>query len=92
MTIYVMLTVDLNRGVSDDARKKFYDYLSKEQWARLKLTTTFWAEFAETATPEGAMRAARKDVKNAAASAGITYYEAAAEIGSSAPTVWNQSS
>jgi len=92
MTIYVMLTVDLNRGVSDDARQKFYAYLAKEQWNRLKLTTTFWAKFSENSTPDGAIGATRKDVRNAAVSAGISYYEAAAEIGSSAPTVWNQSS
>ncbi|WP_295968683.1 hypothetical protein [uncultured Xanthomonas sp.] len=92
MTVYVMLTVDLNRGVSDEARQKFYDYLAKEQWTRLKLTTTFWARFAETATPEGAINATKKDVNNAASSSGISYYEAAAEVGSSTPSVWNQSS
>ena len=73
MTIYVMLTVDLNRGVSDDARQKFYDYLAKEKWSRLKLTTTFWAKFAENATPDGAIGATRKDVRNAAASAGMQF-------------------
>jgi len=92
VTVYVMLTVDLNRGVSDEARKKFYDYLAKEQWTRLKLTTTFWAKFAETATLEGAINTTKKDVRNAASSSGISYYEAAAEIGTSAPSVWNQSS
>lgn len=92
MTVYVMLTVDLNRGVSDDARQKFYDYLINEQWTRLKLTTTFWAKFTETATQDGALGAAKNDVKNAAAHAGVTHYEAAAEAGNSAPAVWNQSS
>lgn len=91
MTVYVMFTVDLNRGVSDEARQKFYDYLAKEQWTRLKLTTTFWARFAENATPEGAINATKKYVKNAASSSGISYYEVAAEVGSSAPSVWNQS-
>lgn len=92
MSLYVMLTIDLNRGVSDEARQKFYDYLAREKWTRLKLTTTFWAKFAEKATPEGAISTAKMDVRNAALSSGVVNYEAAAEAGSSAPSVWNHSS
>jgi hypothetical protein len=31
MPVYVMLTVDLNRNVSEEARAKFNEYLKKEQ-------------------------------------------------------------
>lgn len=92
MSLHVMLTIDLNRGVSEEARQKFYDYLAKEQWTRLKLTTTFWAKFAETATPESAISTTKMDVRNAALTSGVVNYEAAAEVGNSAPSVWNHSS
>jgi hypothetical protein len=33
----------------------------------------------------------KADVKKAAANAGVTYFEAAAEVGERAPSIWNQS-
>lgn len=91
MNVHVLLTVDLNRGVSEDARNKFNEHLKSEQWKRLSLTTTWTARFKEGVSTEGAVTQARADVKRAAAAAGILYYEAAAEAGYSEPTVWNQS-
>lgn len=92
MQVYVMLTVDLNRGVSEDAREKFNESLKEQQWTKLKLTTTWYAKFKEGVTAEGAINTAKADVKRAAAHASISNYEGAAEAGYSAPTVWNQSS
>ena len=90
MTIYVMLTVDLNRGVNEDARDKFNQHMKDKLWAKLKLTTTWQARFAEGVTPDSAISTAKSDVRNAAANAGIAYYEAAIQAGTSAPTIWNQ--
>lgn len=86
-----MLTVDLNRNVSEEARAKFNEYLEKVHWKKLKLTTIWYARFQEGATSAGAISATKADVKRAAAFAGISYYEAAAEVGEGAPSVWNQS-
>jgi len=88
MSVYVMLTVDLDSGVSDAARKKFNAYLAKENWKKLKLTTTWYASFKERATNAGAIGAAKTVVKNAAADADISNYEAAALAGDAVPTVW----
>lgn len=90
MQVHVMLTVDLNRYVGDEARKRFYEYLAKEQWTKLSLTTTWRATFKDGVTTAAAIGATKTDVKNAAAYAGIGNYEAAAEPGYEAPTVWNQ--
>jgi hypothetical protein len=90
MKVYVMLTVDLNRYVSEDARKRFYEYLAKEQWTKLSLTTTWCAAFKDGVTTVEAITTTKTDVKNAAAHAGVGNYEAAAEPGYEAPTVWDQ--
>ena len=90
MKISVMLTVDLNRGVSEEAREKFNESLKQQEWKKLKLTTTWYATFIEGVTSEAAISAAKADVKRAAAHASISNYEAAAEAGYSVPAVWNQ--
>lgn len=90
MQIYIMLTVDLNNRVTEEAREKFNEVLKENQWVKLKLTTTWWARFTEGVTGASALVVTKQDVKNAAAAAGVTNYEAAAEVGYSEPTIWNQ--
>lgn len=92
MSVYVMLTVDLNRNVPDEKRKKFNAYLKKEKWEKLKLTTTWYASFVAGVSETDAIDTTKSDVKNAALNAGISHYEAAAEAGKKRPEVWNQSS
>lgn len=53
MQVYVMLTIDLNRGVTDEARENFYESLKQQQWTKLKLTTTWHAKFKEGVSAEG---------------------------------------
>jgi hypothetical protein len=91
MTLFCMVTVDLNKGVTEPARAAFYEYLRKEHWIRLKLTTTFWARFQESATVDTILRAAENEIAVAAAAAGIRYYEVAAQVGLHQPNVWDQS-
>lgn len=90
MQVYVMLTVDLNHRVSEDARNKFNESLKEQQWTKLKLTTTWQAKFKEGVTVEGAISTTKADLKRAAAAAGISNYEGAAQAGYDAPAVWNQ--
>ena len=92
MTLYVMLTVDLNRGVSEDARNRFNEHLSRNLWIKMKLTTTWYVPFTTGSTPEGALRTTKSHLKQAAAYAGISNYEGAAVTSDQPPTVWNQAS
>jgi len=92
MQVYVMLTVDLNRGVSDEARATFNETLKEKLWKKMRLTTTWYAKFQEGVTSEEALRVTHSDLKAAAASAGISNYEGAAQVGHEAPSVWNQAS
>ena len=91
MTVYVMLTVDLNRGVTEDQRKRFNEKLEELQWRKLSLTTTWQAGFKEDVSEAGAIQTTKNDVARAAAYAGVAQYEAAAEAGRNPPSVWNQS-
>lgn len=89
MAVYVMLTVDLNKNVSEDARAKFYEKLKQEKWQKLKLTTTWHASFDVSFTKQSALQTTKSDVAAAAAVAGIRNYEAAAEAGDEPPTSWS---
>ncbi|MBB1632268.1 hypothetical protein [Cupriavidus sp. UME77] len=89
MAVFVMLTVDLNRGVTEEARDKFNEALKQEQWTKLTLTTTWYAKFKEGVTEAGALDTTKVDVTNAASHAGITNYEVAAIPSTSMPTIWN---
>ena len=90
MSLYGMFTVDLNRGVSEDARDIFNEYLRKNNWTKLKLTTTWWAQFTDSSTETSALLIVKKHVRDAASAAGIYNYEVSVMFGPSAPQVWNQ--
>lgn len=92
MQVYVMLTVDLNRGVGEEARATFNESLKEKHWKKMNLTTTWYARFQEGVTAEAALRVTKSDLKAAAATAGISNYEGAAHAGLEAPSVWNQAS
>lgn len=77
MAVSVMLSVDLN-NVTSEARTKFYEELKTRLWVKLKLTTTWRAQFTEGATHAAAISTTKSDVEAAAKLAGITNYEAAA--------------
>lgn len=87
MAVSVMLSVDLN-NVTPAARTKFYEELQRKHWVKLKLTTTWRAQFAEGASKAGAIRTAKAAVAHAAGVAGITNYEAAANASDEPPTEW----
>jgi hypothetical protein len=87
--IYVMLTVDLDQGVTTEQRKTFNEHLAYAHWVKLNLTTTWYARFLEGATVQGAIQAAKNIVAKAAEAARIAAYEAAAEVGWDKPVVWD---
>ena len=87
--LYVMLTVDLDKGVTTQQRTTFNEQLAEGLWVKLNLTTTWYAKFVEGATVEGAIQATKNIVAKAAAAARIAAYEAAAEVGWDKPVVWN---
>ncbi len=87
MAVSVMLSVDLN-NVTSEARTKFYEELKTRLWVKLKLTTTWRAQFTEGATHAAAISTTKSDVEAAAKLAGITNYEAAASASDERPTEW----
>lgn len=90
MTAYVMLTVDLNRNVSDEARKNFYEFLLSKNFKRLSLTTTFYTQYTASVTEDGALKSTRDYIQQAAGYAGIANYEAAVQVGTLPATVWKK--
>lgn len=91
MTAHAMLTVDLNKNVSDDARKKFYAFLVSKKFTRLSLTTTFYAHYTAGVTEEIALEATKGYVQQAANYAGIANFEAAVQVGTIPSAVWKKS-
>jgi len=90
MAVSVLLTVDLNRGVSEAARKIFNDKMVELNWRRLSLTTSWTATFVEGATLGAALATAKSDVGKATAAAGVNNYEAAAQAGPQPVEVWRK--
>ncbi len=90
MTAYVMLTIDLNKNVSDEARKKFYEFLLSKNFKRLSLTTTFYTQYTAGVTEDGALKSTRDYIQQAAGNAGITNYEAAIQVGTVPAAVWKE--
>lgn len=80
MTIYAMLTLDLNRDVSSTQRDAFYQYFLERNWIRLKLTTTFTASY-DGASYESALATVKERVLGAAAASGVKSYEVALQLG-----------
>ena len=90
MAVSVLLTVDLNRNVSEASRKVFNEKLAELKWNRLSLTTSWTARFVEGATIEAALSTAKGDVAQAAAAAGVSNYEAAAQAGHQSVEIWRK--
>ena len=84
--MYAMLSLDLERNVTDEQRKKFYEHLKEENWVKIpKVTTTWRASFKQGTTEVGALNTTKKDVANAAKKARIGKYNAVVHFGPSKP-------
>lgn len=91
MSYYALVTVDLDNGVSKTARDKFNDELAKRHFYKHKLTTVWTATYQPGITKAVAISDARKCIDEAAATAGITTYEALVTVSEEKPTEWTKS-
>lgn len=90
MGITVMLSLDLERGVSEEQRNVFNEGLKKRNWFKIpKVTTTWSAKFADGVTSSAAQSETKTDVAAAASEAKIKNYEAVMHLGPEAPTSFN---
>lgn len=90
MTLYAIVTVDLDNGVSSTARAKFNEELKKKHFTKHKLTTLWTATWTGVATKVGALTYVRNSVDQAAATAGISTYEVLVSISEEPPTEWKK--
>ena len=89
MPKYVMLTLDLERGVSEENRQKFYAKLKELLWTKIpKVTTTWKCSWAESQSEDTIRRVVQNDLTAAAAQAGSPQYHAVAMIGDAPPATF----
>ena len=80
------MTLDLERGVSDERRKRYYDKLGQLHWVKLPDVTTTWrCNFSAPVEADSASRVVASDLAAAAVVAGHPQYHAVAMIGDSKP-------
>lgn len=89
MPRHVMMTLDLERGVSEESRQKFYAKLKELHWGKLPDVTTAWkCSWSNSQTDEYATRIVREDLESARAVAGSPKYHAVAMIGDAPPVAF----
>jgi len=82
MAYHVLMTLDLEKGVSPDKRKKVYEHLKSKDWTKLPDLTTAWScSFNEEATRASALEICKDDIENAISEAGISSYSVALQLG-----------
>ena len=90
MSRYSLLTLDLNRETSSEARNKFYAELEKLQWMKINQLTTLWyATWKDDVSDQGIIDTTKGDVEKAANAAGVTKYDAAVAV-CGKPVVWKK--
>lgn len=89
MTIYAMLTLDLNGNISTEVRNKFYESLKLRNFVKRKLTTTWTVTFKPHITKVAAEKYIRESVTLAALSSGVSNYEAAVVFSESPIVSWS---
>lgn len=88
MSLYASATVDLDNFVSSTARNKFNEELKKKKFTQRKLTTLWTGIFAAGTSRAWAENYVRDSIDAAAASAGISTYEAFVSISEAPPIEW----
>jgi len=91
MPFYAVVTVDLDNGVSSTARTKFNEELKKKHFTKHKLTTLWTVVYVAGTSREAAVKYARDSIDAAAATAGISTYEAFVSISEAPPVEWKKS-
>lgn len=90
MSYHAVVTVDLDNFVSSTARSKFDEELKKKKFVKRKLTTLWTVTFAAGASRAWAEKYVRDGIDAAAASAGISTYEAFVSISDAPPVEWRK--
>jgi hypothetical protein len=90
MSLYASATVDLDNFVSSTARSKFNEELKKKQFTKHKLTTLWTVTFTPGTSRAWAENYVRESIDAAAASAGISTYEAFVSISEAPPVEWKK--
>lgn len=90
MSQYTLLTLDLNREISSEARDKFYAELEKLQWKKINQLTTLWyATWQDSVSEADIITTTKSDVEKAATAGNVAHYDAGLGI-CSKPIVWKK--
>jgi hypothetical protein len=89
MPKHIMMTLDLEKGVSEENRQKFYAKLKEANWSKIPDVTTAWKCRWDDEQAAAAMQAYVKDkLTIARAAAGNCAYHAVAMIGDAEPVAF----
>ncbi len=92
MKLPVVLVVKFDDKTEADAEalQQFNEYLEKLQWQNITGSTVWKAWFKEKFDIDEALRITKRQVKKAAAHAGMSSYEAVAHIAQRQPVEWKR--
>jgi hypothetical protein len=90
MSLHASATVDLDNFVSSTARSKFNEELKKKKFTKHKLTMLWTVTFTPGTSRAWAENYVRESI-DAAASAGISTYEAFVSVSEAPPVEWKKS-
>lgn len=86
MGIKVLMSLDLERGVGEEARRRFYEYLAAKYWTKVPRVTTCWrVSFVDGASEAGVVRAVQDHLAEAAKYAPVRSYNAVWQLGGGEP-------
>lgn len=90
MSFHASATVDLDNFVSSTARDKFNEELKKKNFMKHKLTTLWTVSFTPGTSRAWAENYVRNSIDAAAATAGISSYEAFVSVSEAPPVEWKK--
>lgn len=89
MPKHIIMTLDLEKGVSEENRQKFYAKLKEASWGKIPDVTTTWkCQWSSEQTAAAMTNVVSTDLTNARAVAGYCAYHAVAMIGDAVPVAF----
>ena len=80
------MSLDLEHGVGEEARKRFYEYLAAKYWTKVPKVTTCWrVGFVDGASEAGVLSAVKDRLAEAARYAPVKSYTAVWQLGAGEP-------
>jgi len=90
MSIYSILSLDLNRGVTTEERNAFYKKLTELKWKKISELSTLWyASWKDDTSGEDIIQTTKKDVDACASISKVSKYDASVAV-SGKPVVWTK--